>query len=115
MRSPWRADRGSVVAEFAIALPAVLLVFLVLMSGIQVGALAVRLSDAAADAARGLARGDSSAAVSERLAVQVPGASLQHRAEGELVCAELTLTPSGAGGLLGIRLAARSCAHAGGL
>ena len=106
MRSPWRADRGSVVAEFAVALPAVLLVFLALMSGIQFGALAVRLNDAAADAARGLARGD---------ATQVPGASLQRRADGDLVCAELALTPGGASGLLGISLEARSCALAGGL
>ena len=113
MRSPWRADRGSVVAEFAVALPAVLLVFLALMSGIQFGALAVRLNDAAADAARGLARGDATA--SARLATQVPGASLQRRADGDLVCAELALTPGGASGLLGISLEARSCALAGGL
>tara|TARA_R110000868_G_scaffold43633_2_gene146397 strand:+ start:29704 stop:30051 length:348 start_codon:yes stop_codon:yes gene_type:complete len=115
VRSPWRADRGSVVAEFAVALPAVLLVFLALMSGIQFGALAVRLNDAAADAARGLARGDATASVAARLATQVPGASLQRRADGDLVCAELALTPGGASGLLGISLEARSCALAGGL
>ena len=73
------------------------------------------LDDAAADAARGLARGDATASVAARLATQVPGASLQRRADGDLVCAELALTPGGASGLLGISLEARSCALAGGL
>ncbi|WP_294178124.1 TadE family type IV pilus minor pilin [uncultured Schumannella sp.] len=115
MRSRWRADRGSVVAEFAIALPAILFVFLALMAGIQLGSAAVRLSDAAADAARGFARGEASSVVAAHLAVQVPGATLARRDDGGLVCAELSLTPSGVGGLLGVRLEARSCALAGGL
>jgi len=44
------------------------------LGGIQLGALQVRVQDAAADAARSLGRGDTSAALAARLARQVPGA-----------------------------------------
>ena len=69
-----RDERGSAVAEFAVALPAVLLVLLTLLGGVQVAGLQLRAQDAAADAARSWARGDRAGAVSGRLQRQVPGA-----------------------------------------
>ena len=51
-------DRGSVVAEFAVALPAVALVVLLGAGALGACARQVRLQDAAADAARLAARGE---------------------------------------------------------
>ena len=75
MRCRTAADEaGSSVAEFAVALPAVLLVLAMVLGGVQLGAVQVRLQDAAADAARSLGRGDPVSALAARLARQVPGA-----------------------------------------
>ena len=54
-------DRGSVVAEFAVALPAVALVLLLGAGSLGACARQVRLQDATADAARLVARGESEA------------------------------------------------------
>lgn len=109
-----RGERGSVVAEFAVAMPAVLLVLALLLGGVQLGATAVRLQDAAADAARGLARGDGPSAVQGRLAAQVPGASLRRRVVDGLECVTVSAGPPGVAALAGIRLDASSCALPGG-
>lgn len=63
--SPAKApsERGSVTTEFALALPAIVAVLLLVLSlGIH-GAQAVALESAARDAARELARGEPAAAV----------------------------------------------------
>ena len=49
--SPGRRERGSVTAEFAIALPAVILVLACSLSGLQIAGQQLRLQDAAASAA----------------------------------------------------------------
>jgi len=103
---------GSAVAEFAVALPAVLLVLGMVLGGIQLGALQVRLQDAAADAARSLGRGDPSAALAARLARQVPGARWSSTRSGALVCAHLVASAGGPAALLGLTVAATSCAQA---
>lgn len=107
MRSRWgesllREERGSVSAEFAIALPAVALVLVCCLSGLQLASQQVRLQDAAALTARSAARGEG-VGVAARLA---PGAAVAHWRDGDLECVRLT-TP---GTLLGIELSARSCA-----
>jgi Flp pilus assembly protein TadG len=87
-------DRGSVVAEFAVALPAVALVLLLAAGALAAGARHVRLQDAAADAARLVARGEpvsSARAVVER-AVTGGAASVAHR--DDLVCVVAT-APAG--------------------
>jgi Flp pilus assembly protein TadG len=68
-------DRGSVVAEFAIALPAVALVLLLGAGSLGACARQVRLQDAAADAARLVARGEVEARVWGAIDAAVPGAS----------------------------------------
>jgi hypothetical protein len=105
-----RADRGSATAEFALAFPAVLGVVALLLGGVQVAALQVRAQDAAADAARGLARGDASAVVSSRLDRQLPGATLSSWADGELRCVRVAVAPAGPVAVLGLRAVADSCA-----
>ena len=105
-------DRGSAVAEFAVAMPAVLLVLAMVLGGIQLGALQVRVQDAAADAARLLGRGDSSSAVRDRLARQVPGAHWTASRSGALVCVRLVASAGGPAALLGLTVSATSCAQA---
>ena len=105
-----RDDRGSATAEFALAFPAVLGVVALLLGGVQVTALQVRVQDAAADAARGLGRGDSPAAVAGRLERQVPGAGLSSWADGDLRCVRVEVSPAGPVALLGLRARAGACA-----
>ncbi|UKA53692.1 pilus assembly protein [Arthrobacter sp. FW305-BF8] len=56
-------SRGAVTAEFAVALPAVLLLLAMLLAGSAAGITQLRLEDAARAAARALARGEDPAAV----------------------------------------------------
>ena len=107
MRSP--GDRGSVTAEFALALPAVVLVLACCLTGIQMAGQQLRLQDAAAGSARALARGDDLGAVAG-------GATVSTTTTGDLVCARLSERAEGMPGtLFRIRLSARSCALGGGL
>jgi Flp pilus assembly protein TadG len=109
-----KGERGSVVAEFAIALPAVLLVLATLIGGVQVASARLRAQDAAADAARSWARGDSDGAVAARVQRQLPGAGVQRSTRGDLVCATVRVRPAGALARLGLTVEAGSCALAGG-
>ncbi|WP_308796861.1 TadE family type IV pilus minor pilin [Agromyces silvae] len=101
-------------AELAVALPAVTLVLALCLGAVVVVGRQVRLTDAAADAARALGRGESEAvahAIADRVAGG--GTGLATSEEPPLICA--TLTASGGAGLLGaIQLRAESCAVAGG-
>ncbi|MGV8897551.1 MAG: TadE family type IV pilus minor pilin [Rhodoglobus sp.] len=107
-----RDDDGSVTAEFAVTMPAVILLLACCLSGVQGAAEQLRLQDAAASAARSLARGDSAAAVVTRLA---PGATVTERSDGELDCVTLTTRSTAIVGVIaGFTLAATSCALSGG-
>jgi len=113
MRSRTAGERGSVTAEFATVVPAVVLVLACCLASVQIAGQQVRLQDAAADAARSLARDDPAAAASAVAAV--PGARLTRSASGDLVCARLAArSTSPVGTVLGLTLVARSCALAGG-
>ncbi len=115
MRSRSAADdTGAAAAEFAVAVPAVALVLAVCLGGVAVGAQQVRLQDAAADAARGLGRGDPFSTVLARAIRSAPGAALEQGGSGELVCARLTARARGPLTLAGLVLSAESCALAGG-
>ena len=103
-------DRGSAVAEFAIALPAVLLVLATMLGGVQLGTLQLRLQDAAADAARALGRGDSAAALASRISGQSPNAQLSVTRPAGLVCAHLVAPAAPPAALLGLTASAISCA-----
>ena len=104
-------DRGSVVAEFAVALPAVALVLLLGAGSLGACARQVRLQDAAADAARIVARGESEERAGALVAAAVPGAAAATERRAELVC----VTASSPAGLLPLALSATSCALDGGL
>ncbi|MDM4763600.1 TadE family type IV pilus minor pilin [Galbitalea sp. SE-J8] len=109
-----RADAGGVTAEFAAALPAVVLLLVGCLAGLQLVGDTVRLQDAAGIAARGAARGEDGASASARAAAAVPGARIAIGHDGDLVCATASARSAAAGALLRVRLAARSCALDGG-
>ena len=107
-----RTDRGSVTAEFATALPAVVLVLAGCLGAVQVVGVQVRLTDASAAAARSLSRGDTPGRAAGLVAGAVSGASLSAERRGEFVCAVVTATGSGL--FAGLTLESRSCSLAGG-
>jgi hypothetical protein len=109
-------DSGSVTAELATVLPAVVLVLGCCLGAVQVIGQSVRLTDAAADAARALARGDDIGGVGDLVRRSVAGASVTAEHRGEFVCASLSV-PSAFGPFagFGVTVEARSCALAGGL
>ncbi|TAL45110.1 MAG: hypothetical protein EPN91_03010 [Salinibacterium sp.] len=106
----FRAERGSVTAEFAVALPAVVIVLAGCLSAMQIAGLQLRLQDAAASAARSVARGEGEGVAATRASRMVAGASLSERAAGDLDCVTLR-APSA---LPGLNLTASSCALSGG-
>ena len=99
MRSHSVGDRGSVTAEFAAVIPAVMLVLAGCMVCLQLGSQQLRLQDAAAVTARALARGDA--------APGYEGAARATSQSGDLLCATLTLE---ARPPLFVSLQAQSCA-----
>ncbi len=102
------------MAEFAVAMPAVLLVLLMAIGAVQLAGLQLRAQDAAADAARSFARGESAGAVATRLERQIPGATVARSTRGDLVCALVRANPTGPMVRLGLAAGATSCALAGG-
>jgi hypothetical protein len=72
-RGPGKAH-GAVTAEFAVALPAVLLLLAMLLAGVAAGVTQLRLEEAARAGARALARGENAAAV-EGIVRTLAGAS----------------------------------------
>ena len=83
--------RGAVTAEFAVALPAVLLLLALLLAGAAAGATQLRLEEAALAGARAVARGESPA-VAEAIVSRLAGASATAAiaADGEWVRVTVT-------------------------
>lgn len=112
MRSPLRADggaAGAAAAEFAVAMPAVLLVLVAALAGIGAAGLQVRAADAAGDAARILGRGEGGGDVGARLATQLPGAAWSSSELEGMVCVRVSVVGGGPAAMLGA-VAATSCA-----
>lgn len=111
-----RSDRGSVSAELVVAMPAVLLVVALCLGMLQVAAQQVRYTDAAAVAARSLARGETAPVASARAEAVAGPSALVSELRGEFVCA--TVSGDAAvvlGDALGVVVSAASCALRGGL
>ncbi|MET4640165.1 TadE family type IV pilus minor pilin [Mycetocola sp. 2940] len=113
---PGPQERGSAAAEFAVAIPAAVLVLGCCLGAIQVASQQVRLTDAAADAARTLARGDPLGVATERVHRIDASAALNTTTAGDFVCVQLS-APAGFGpaAIAGVRVRASGCALAGGL
>ncbi len=85
-----RSDRGSVTAEFAVALPAVVAVLAVAMSAVAAATAQVRCVDAARAGARAAARGESaSAALAAATSAAPSGATVRLRRDGNTVRVEV--------------------------
>lgn len=95
----WRArDRGSVTAELAAALPALVLLMLAGVLAVSAAGVKVRCVSAARDGALGAARGDDGAAAARRAAPE--GASVSVTVEGDLARATVRARVAPFGGLL---------------
>jgi hypothetical protein len=99
-------DAGAITAEFAAALPAVVLVLACALGAIELGGEQLRLQAATFDAARLLGRGDPGAL--DRIRSVSPGATLTTRRTGSTICARANVTVS-LGILTGIVLGSSSC------
>ncbi|MCY7325083.1 MAG: pilus assembly protein [Microbacteriaceae bacterium] len=109
-----RGERGSVTTEFAVLMPAVLLLLGLGLSAAQVSSRQLQLQDAAADAARVIARGEGVPAAERHLATLVPGAVLRGQTTGDMLCVLLSAPGAPRGLFAAVRLEARSCALDGG-
>ncbi|ROS52906.1 TadE family type IV pilus minor pilin [Frigoribacterium sp. PhB24] len=105
-------EKGSATVEFAMTMPAVVLVVAFVVASLGVTSQSVRLADAAAVVARQSARGDrgSVGATLERLA---PGASSSESVGADLVCVDLRRTVR-VGPVGEVALTSRSCAPTAG-
>lgn len=114
--APDGTERGSVAAEFAVVVPAVILVLASCIVALQLVGLQLRLQDAAAAAARTVARGESVGSAAQRVGALVPGATIARSDRGDLVCVRAVASAGGTiAGLIGAAtVGASSCAMAGG-
>lgn len=112
MNCPERGERGAVTAEFATAMPAVILVLAFCLAGGQFASQQLRVQDAASSAARAASRGESAATVTWQVQQLVPGASVSRSDRGGLVCVTVALPAALPGPASAITLTASSCALA---
>jgi hypothetical protein len=109
-----RAQAGSVTAEFVAGLPAVVVVLALCLGGIQTVGQQLRLLDAAADAARLIARGDGIGAARDRVSRAVGVVSFTAEADGDFRCVHLAAAPAFLPArALGAPVSATSCALGG--
>jgi hypothetical protein len=93
-----RSERGSVTAETAVALPAVVAVLVVSLTAVTATGARLRCQDAAGQTALLAARGDQDAVAAGRR-VAPDGAVIEVSPSGALVRAECRATVAPAGGL----------------
>lgn len=102
-------------AEFVTAMPAVILVLVFCLAGVQLVTGQLRLQDAASGAARAASRGTATAEVGQRVAQLVPGASVRQSVTEGVVCVTVTLPATlGQGLASAVTLRATGCALAEG-
>ena len=109
MRCRFSRDDGSVTAEFATAMPAVLLVLAFAIGAIGLGAEQLRLQGATFEAARMLGRGDTGALASIHTVSASASATVSTYESGISICVRARV-PVALGALSGITLSATACA-----
>lgn len=104
---------GSVTAEFAAVMPAVILVLACCLGSLQLAVRQLSLQTAAASIARTVAReGTGAPRIAELIERLTPGARIETVRRGELICIRLSSPGSALPGLGGIMVNASSCAWA---
>ena len=106
-------QRGTVAAEFAVVVPAVVLVVLLTVGALAAVTRQVRLEHAAAQSARLAARGETDDRVHAAAQTLIDGVRIAVRSDGDFVCVDATVPAAGALPLPPLR--STSCALAGGL
>jgi Flp pilus assembly protein TadG len=107
-------ERGSITAEFAVVLPAVLLVLILCVGAASISVQRVEAQSAASAAARILARGDDAGAAAGAVRRLAPGARMMTARDGDFVCVSVTSTARFvAVRAAGVRLTGRACALSG--
>jgi hypothetical protein len=103
-------DGGSVTAEFAIVVPAVIAVLALVVGAIALGRDALAHTTAAHQAARAIARGDDPMQVRDRVLAHLPGATVDMLSADDEAC--VTVRPPTGGGVRAwfALPAARACA-----
>ncbi|WP_077489019.1 TadE family type IV pilus minor pilin [Sinomonas mesophila] len=102
------ASRGAVTAEFAVAIPAVIVLLGVLLSAAAAGVSAVRAEEAARAGARSVARGEGTDGAGREVA-RVAGPEATHTVEaaGRIVTVRVTLpVPGSVAAAAGLRASA---------
>lgn len=105
-------EQGAVTAEFATAMPAVILVLAFCLAGGQLANQQLRLQDAASTAARAASRGEPATTVAARVRALVAGASVNRSDRDGLVCVTVALPAALPGLASAVTLAASACALA---
>jgi len=103
-------DGGSVTAEFAIVVPAVIAVLALVVGAIALGRDALAHTTAAHQAARAIARGDDPVQVRDRVLAHLPGTTVDMLSADDEAC--VTVRPPTGGGVRAwfALPAARACA-----
>ncbi|OUE21065.1 hypothetical protein BFL36_11115 [Clavibacter michiganensis] len=105
-------DVGAAAAEFAVVLPAVVLVLGLCLGAVQTVGQQVALTSAAEEAARSLGRGEGAGTAGARIEGAASGASLEVEHPGHDVCVDLTApTRFAPAAAVGIVVQARGCAR----
>lgn len=107
-----RDDAGTATAEFAVAVPAAVIVLALTVGAMGASGRQVRLEHAAAQAARLSARGEPAERARSAVTALVSGGVVDLIHDGDVVCADVS-APAGIPLPFG-PLHARSCALAGG-
>ncbi len=92
-RRPSGDERGAVSAEFAVALPAVVVVVALCLGAIGAVGRQVRLEQAVAQAARLVARGESDGRARDVVQSIAGTRDVRIRADGDLVCVSAGVSP----------------------
>ena len=105
-----RSETGSVTAEFAAVVPALLLVLAFCLGAVQVVVQQARLTDAAADGARAIARGDGMGTADANVLSAVGSASIAVDRAGDYVCVTASQQAAGPAALAGLNVSGKGCA-----
>ncbi|WP_422761106.1 TadE family type IV pilus minor pilin [Mycetocola saprophilus] len=105
-----RGEEGSISAEFAIVMPAVLVLLALCLGVLAAGTTRSRLWDVAGQSARASARGDPEQSIMAQARELLPGVAVKVDSQASLVCATADIPIGGVvGRMLPLRLEARVC------
>lgn len=113
-KSLWLGEKGTVTAELAMAMPSVVLVIAICLSGFGLQIERMKFVGVAATAARALGRGEDSVEVERLVAESAPEAKLRVEYLENHICANLSRSIAIAG-LQEFEVSERQCARKMGL